>query len=247
MAVKLNPNRASYGINLAKFYLNQARLEAAKPEDKKDDNFIQLNISKSIEAGRLALATAPNSVQTNETLGMIYRDIRPLTIGSEIWATHFFNSALALEPTNPVLATELAKTYFNNNDIINAKKYFIKAIELKPDYYEAKFYLAKVYLKDKKDDLAFNLLNELAAKVYDAEIFYELGRFYYNHGEIDKAIDKFKLALSISPKHSNSLYSLGITYEAKGDIKEALKYYNQVLELNQGNEEVINKIKLLKE
>jgi len=244
-AVKLNPNRVNYNINLAKFYLNRARLEAAKPEGEKDNNFIQLNISKSIEAGKLAVAAAPNSVQANETLGMIYRDVRLLTIGSEIWATRFFESALALEPANPILAGELAKAYLNDNDTVNAEKYFIKASELKPDYYEAEFGLAKVYLKNKKDSLALDLLNDLATKVYDEEVFYELGRFYYNHSEIDKAIDRFKLVLSLLPKHSNSLYSLGIAYEAKGDIDEALKYYKKVLELNQNNEEVKNKIKSL--
>lgn len=245
MAVKLSPDRANYNIDLAKFYLNRVRLEAVKPEDEKDNNFIQLNISRSIEAGRQAVEAAPNSVKTSETLGMIYRDVRPLTIGSEIWAVQFFQSALNLEPTNPILAAELAKAYLNNNDAANAEKYFIKALELKPDYYEAKFGLAKVYLKNKKDSLALNLLNELAAKVYDQEIIYELGRYYYNHGEIDKAIDRFKLVLSFSPKHSNSLYSLAIAYEAKGDIKEALKYYEKVLELNPGNEEIKNKIKEL--
>ena len=242
-AVKLNSNRANYNINLAKFYLNRARLEAAKPEGEKDNNFIQSNISRAIEAGRLAVGTAPNSVQTHETLAMVYRDVRPLTIGSELWAEQFFNSALALEPTNPILAGESAKAYLNSNDTANAEKYFIKAIELKDDYYEAKFGLAKVYLKNKKDNLALNLLNELAAKVVDQEIFYELGRYYYNHGEIDKAIDRFKLVLSLLPKHSNSLYSLAVAYEAKGDTKEALKYYEKVLELNQGNEDVEKKIK----
>lgn len=244
-AVKLNPYRANYNISLAEFYLNRVRLEAAKPKGKENNNFIQSNISQSIKAGRLAASAAPNSVKTQETLGMIYRDIVPLTVGAEIWAEQFFKNSLNFEPTNPVLTAELARIYLNNNDIVKAEEYFIKTLALKPDYYEAKFGLAKVYLKDKKDNLAFKLLNELAEKVMDREVFYELGRFYYNNNEIDKAIERFKLALSLSPKHSNSLYSLGIAYEAKGDIKTALKYYRQVLELNQGNEEVEKKIKEL--
>ncbi|MFH1255456.1 MAG: tetratricopeptide repeat protein [bacterium] len=242
-AIRLNPYRANYYISLAKFYLNGARVEAAKPDSAKDMNFIQSNIAKSIEYGRLAAAAAPYSVQTQETSGMIYRDVRNLVLGSEIWAERFFDSAFSLEPANPVLAAELAKAYFNNNDVINAEKYFLKSDEMKHDYYEARFGLAKVYLKNKKDSQAFNLLNELASEIYDEEIIYELGRFYYNHGEIDKAIDRFKLILSSSPKHSNSLYSLGIAYEAKGDIKEALKYYGKVLELNKDNKDVEKKIK----
>lgn len=244
-AVKLNPYRANYNISLAEFYLNRVRLEAAKPKGKENNNFIQSNISQSIKAGRLAAAAAPNSVKAQETLGMIYRDIVPLTSGAEIWAEQFFKNSLSFEPTNPVLAAELAKIYLNNNNTVKAEEYFIKALELKSDYYEAKFGLAKVYLKDKKDNLALKLLNELAEKVIDQEVFYELGRFYYNNNEIDKAIERFKLALSLAPKHSNSLYSLGIAYEAKGNTKTALKYYNQVLELNPDNDEIKKKTEIL--
>lgn len=245
LAAKLNPARANYNISLAKFYLERAQLEAAKPAAEKDNNFIQSNISRAIRAGRLAATAASNSVKAHETLAMIYRDIRPLTTGSEVWAVRFFQNAFNLEPTNPILAVELAKAYLNNNDAANAAKYFIRASELKPGYYEAEFGLAKAYLRNKKDDSALKLLNNLAAKVVDQEVFYELGRFYYNHGEIDKAIDRFKLALSLSPKHSNSLYSLAAAYETKGEVKTALKYYRQVLELNQGNKEVEKKIKEL--
>ena len=45
--------------------------------------------------------------------------------------------------------------------------------------------------------------------------------------------------------HANSLYSLGLAYEAQGDIKEALKYFAKVLELNPRNKEVMGKIKIL--
>ncbi|MDO8667692.1 MAG: tetratricopeptide repeat protein [bacterium] len=245
MAVKLNPYRYNYRISLAKLYLSQAKAESLKPDGQGNNSMIQLNITKAIETGRKAIEMAPSSVLPYETLGMIYRDIRPLTLGSEAWAVKYFNEAFAFEPTNPVLATELAKAYLNNNDLVNAEKYFNRALELKGDYYEAKFSLAKTYLKGKKDSQALILLNELAREVYDPEVYYELGRFYYNHGEIDKAIDRFKLALSLSPKHSNSLYSLAVAYEAKNDFKEALKYYRQALELSPGNKELENKIKEL--
>lgn len=246
-AVKLNPYRANYNISLAKFYFNMARDEAAKPDGAKNINFIQSNISKSIACGQIAVAAAPYSVQAQETLGMIYRDVSGLVFGSEIWAERFFNNAFSLEPTNPVLAAELAMAYLNNNNAAEAEKYFIKSADMKPDYYQAKFGLAKVYLKNKKDSKALNLLNELASEIYDEDIIYELGRFYYNHGETDKAIDRFNLVLSSFPKHLNSLYGLGIAHEAKGDIKEALKYYKKVLELNKDNQDVEKKIKDLSE
>lgn len=244
-AIKLNPYRYNYRLSLAKFYLNQAGAEALKPAEKKDNTKIQLDITRAIAMAQPALTLAPNSVLTQETMGMIYRDIRQLTLGSEPWAVKYFSDALNLEPTNPVLATELAKAYSNLNDSANAEKYFRRGLELKPDYYEAKLGLAKTYLKNKQDNQALILLNELAREVQTAEIYYELGRFYYNHGEVDKAIDRFKLALNLSPKYANSLYSLAVAYEAKGERAEALKYYQQVLELNPGNAEVKKKLEEL--
>jgi len=90
------------------------------------------------------------------------------------------------------------------------------------------------------------LLNELADQSADPEVYYELGRFYFNAKEIDQAISAFKLALNIVPSHSNSLYGLGLAYATKGLNSEALKYYRKVLELNPGNAEVEKKIKELK-
>jgi len=243
LAVKLNPDRANYAIALAKFYLNRAKNQARG--EQKDNNIIQADISRAIDTAKQAVVTAPNSVQTQETLGMIYRDIRPLTIGSEPWAVDSFSQALALEPTNPVLAAELAKAYLNVNDAEKAEKYFNLALNLKPDYYDAKFGLAKVYLKEKKDAEALNLLNELAQQSADPEIYYELGRYYYNHQEIDLAIDGFKRALTVFPNHANSLFSLGIAYEAKGLSGQALKYYGKVLELNPDNNNIKKKIETL--
>jgi tetratricopeptide (TPR) repeat protein len=245
MAIKLNPYRYNYQVSLAKFYLNKARAEAVRPAERGNQAAIQQTIGRAIDAAKQAAVRAPNSVLALETLGLVYRDSRPLTLGSEPWSVKAFAQALALEPTNPALASELAKAYVNNNDLVNAKKYFYKALELKSDYYEAKFALAKAYLKEKKDSEALVLLEELAHQIYDTEVYYELGRFYYNHGQIDKAINEFKRVLGRMSGHANSLYSLGLAYEAQGDIKEALKYFAKVLELNPRNKEVMGKIKIL--
>ncbi len=203
LAIKLNPNRPNYAISLAKFYLNRAKNQASNAD-----------ISGAIAAAKLAAEASPNSVQAQETLGMVYRDVRLLTVGSELWAVEYFSRALALEPANPVLAVELAKAYLSAGDGASAEKYLTSALSLKPDY-------------------------------QDPEAYYELGRYYFNNKKIDQAILGFNRALAVFPNHANSLFSLGIAYEAKGDKGQALKYYEKVLVLNPGSEEVIKKIKEL--
>ncbi len=244
-AAELSPYRYNYRVSLAKYYLSQAQSETLIAGRKKNYQLIHDYIDQSINQAVAAQAANPKSVVTQETLGMIYRDIRLLTQDSEPWAIKSFNQALELEPTNPVLTCELAKAYLNNGDVAEAGTYFNKALELKSDYYDAEFGLAKVYLQNKKDSLAIDLLNQLAAVVIDPEIYYEQGRYYFNHGEIDRAIEKFKQALRISPDYANADYSLALAYQNKGDQAQALYYFKKVLELNPEDSDVIRRVEEL--
>ena len=71
---------------------------------------------------------------------------------------------------------------------------------------------------------------------------YELGRLYYNQGDISKAELCFTKAIEISPNYSNALYSLALIYQKQNKNKEALELFKKVLELNPDNEEVKQKI-----
>ena len=241
-AVRLNPNRYNYKISLAKLYLSQVRAEFAKPASQRDSRLMHVKIDNSVNWARQAVETSVNSVVVHETLGMIYRDVKLLTVGSEVWAARSFEQASKLEPSNPVLLTELAKAYLNNGMAAEAKKLFSRALDLKNDYYDAKFGLAKVYIKEKNEKGAIMILEELTNLVVDSEIFYELGRLYYNQGEIEQAVKKFLRVLDISPNHSNALYSLALAYQLQGDSEQALIYFEKVLQLNPENKEVMDRV-----
>jgi len=244
-AIQLNPNRYNYQISLAKLYLNKAQAEFAKPSGKRNNQLIHINIDNSIKWARTATQTAVNSVVSWETLAMIYRDVRLFTRGSETWAERSFKQASELEPTNPVLLTELGKAYMNKNMFKEAVQSFEQALELKDDYYEAKFNLAKVYVNYNKPKKALAILDELVESIKNPEIYFERGRLYYNQGEINQAISNFLKVLDISPNHSNALYSLGLAYQLQGDKDKALIYFKKVLQLNPDNEEVMRNIEAL--
>ena len=44
--------------------------------------------------------------------------------------------------------------------------------------------------------------------------------------------------MQLFPNHSNSIYSLGLAYQKKGDNAKALEMFKKVLELNPGNQEI---------
>ena len=115
-------------------------------------------------------------------------------------------------------------------------------LELKNNYHEADFGLARLYGQQGKTDEALEILDELSKIYKDERIYYEQGRLYYNQGEIDKALDRFLKVVEINPIHSNALYSIGLALELKGEEKLALEYFKRVLELNPDSLEVKKKV-----
>jgi tetratricopeptide (TPR) repeat protein len=67
-----------------------------------------------------------------------------------------------------------------------------------------------------------------------------------NNNQTDKAIPYFEAVVSLIPNHSNALYSLGIAYQKKGRIQEAIAEFEKVLELNPGSDNVQQKLKELR-
>ncbi|MDD5071619.1 MAG: tetratricopeptide repeat protein, partial [Patescibacteria group bacterium] len=189
-----------------------------------------------------AAKNCPNCVAAWETLGTVYREIRFFTRGSEIWAAKAFSQASALEPSNPVIMTELGKVYLDADKLDEAEEALRKALELKNNYHEADFALARLYGQQGKAGEALEILDKLSLIYKDERIYYEQGRLYYNQGEIDKALDRFLAVIEINPEHANALYSIGLGLELKGEDKLALEYFKKVLELNPDNAEIKKKV-----
>ena len=246
-AANLNPRCYHYRVNLAKFYLRQTLEELSGSVRVENFTKIEKNINQSINWAKTAVAEAPFAVTAYEALGMIYSSISDYSRDSEIMAAQAYAKALELEPTNPVLAAELAKAYERAGETAEAIAAYERALELKNDYYEAGINLAKLYSSQERGVEAINILEHLEAVNPTPDLFYEQGRIYFNQGEWDNAILKFKQILNISPNHANSLYSIALALLELEKNDEALSYLRRVAALNPDNQEVKKKIEELEE
>ncbi len=248
-AVNLNPWQAQYKIVLARDYLNKVFLETQKPPAERDQAALSTNVylaltyAKGGQIGNVtvkgALELSPNRVISWETLGMIYRDIQSMAAGSLEWGIKSFEKAITLEPSNPVLHTELGKLYLVSGDTERAKATFNKAKELKPDYVDASIQMALISERENNLSEAVKQMEDLAsAYPFNAEVLFQLGRLYFNNNQLDEAISQFEKVISLMPNHSNTHYSLGIAYQKKGEIGKAIAEFEKVLELNPGNPDV---------
>ena len=245
-AVGLNPYFSTYQIILAKDYDLQIK--------QKGGRGVTNWAKRAVDLAKGATENWPNDVAAWETLGMIYRDIRPISTGpASDFAVKAFKKAIDLEPGNPVLFTELGKLYLSS-DAKKAREYFAKAKELNPAYLDAPLQEALTYEAEKPEE-AIKRLERIVKNnspnyqnyLLLAEVRFQLGRLYFNANRLDEAIFQFNRALDLVPNHSNSLYALGLAYKKKGEKDKAISYFKRVLELNPGNKEVEEEINDLRE
>ena len=242
--IKLNPYSPRYRVALARTYLYEALAEAQKSQAEQDSVKVQNLVAKAINEARTATTLQPNQVANWEALGVIYREIRQLATGALEWGVKSFEGAIKLEPTNPVLYTELGKLYAVSGDAESARQNFRSALDKKPDYSDA---LIQEALLLEREDVLDEAIQKIEGLIrlnpYNVEAMFQLGRLYFNNGQIDEAITQFKNVTTLIPDHSNAHYSLGVAYSAKGQTSLAVEEFKKVLELNPGNQDVIQKIR----
>ncbi|MFH1643348.1 MAG: tetratricopeptide repeat protein, partial [Patescibacteria group bacterium] len=244
-AIKWNPKLVQYMISASRANFTQSWIEINQAVNQEAASALfQQRIVKSIDIAKRATEVSPNHVVAWETLGMIYREINSMAGGEALdWGLKSFQTALELDPNNPVLHTELGKMYSASEDLELAKQEFNLSLELKPDYSLAIIEKSKLLESGEESGEAVSLLEEfLKEHPLDIDAIFQLGRLYYNDNQIDKAISKLEKAVILSPNHSNALYTLGIAYNANGEKDKALSVLNRVLELNPNNQELRSKI-----
>jgi tetratricopeptide (TPR) repeat protein len=141
-----------------------------------------------------------------------------------------------LQPVkNPELseAEKHARRYLNAGNRLlekgmtkSAMLQYQKAIEEKPDLFEAHLRLGDIYLEQKKTPEAVaEFTQAIKLKPRSDEAYAGLGDALFFQDELLKAMEMLQLALKINPKLARVHYRLGRIYEEQNQIEDALKEY----------------------
>jgi tetratricopeptide (TPR) repeat protein len=138
--------------------------------------------------------------------------------GSGQWeeAIEEYEKALELDPTNSVIYSEMATTYFRHRQTERAVEYSQRAIRADADNLEAHELLGSIYTT--------MLSNAGAGGAVSPEI-------------IDRAIEEFEQIVRIDPNQRQSYLMLGRLYRFKNDPERAAQVYRDFLEIQPGSEE----------
>jgi len=252
-AVNLNKYRENYRRSLSQAYLISAWNEANKAQEEQNTQLLQAYASGAIQQARFAVTLGPKSVAAWENLGTIYRDSSGLVGGTIPFALEAYAKAVELEPTNPFFYRELCRLNLisEEKDWDKTVEYCQRAIDLKQDYLDAHIQLALVYeqkgeleaaleqmksVLDKLKGVSFQRGSDLAGAA--TEIYFQMGRLYFNLNHIDEAISMFEQAVIITPGYANGRYALGLSYQANGRSEDALIQFKIVDQLVPGNENI---------
>jgi len=80
------------------------------------------------------------------------------------------------------------------------------------------------------------------AREKDPQYQYNIGLFYLNSNNIDDAIKYFNKALSLDPRHYQSLNALGMANSMRGNLQEAINLYQKCLQISPNFAEAHNNL-----
>lgn len=257
-ATIVNPYEDKFYRNLAQLFLLKINqdLAASSLNQEERANRVQAGISNAINSTVRATTLNSKDVSNWIVRGLIYRNLITLVNGAGEWAIKSYQEALKLEPTNPFIYTEIARTYVNQVDLLSnqaqkdetAKKQiadylnkaveaYKNAIELKSDYSPAHFEIALVYDRQGR-------INEAIAKMEgnkqaipkDTGIAFQLAVLYYKSSQFDKAKAEFLRAVALDENFSNARYFLGLLFDREGNKEAAIEQFEKIAELNPDND-----------
>lgn len=249
-ATVINSYEDKFYRNLSQFLLLQLNRDLNNPDLSPENqaNKIQVGISDAINSAVRATNLEPKNVLNWINRGFVYRSLMNLINGAGDWAVSSYEKALELEPSNPFIHTEIAKTYLGKVNLTedNAEKTehlgkviesYNNAIQLKPNYALPHFELALLFeqLGETEEAIArMEASKTLAPR--DTGVAFQLGILYYKTSQFDKAKAEFVRAISLDSNFSNARYFLGLLFDREENKTAAIEQFERIAELNPDNE-----------
>lgn len=157
-------------------------------------------------------------VMPKDTLFNMYTAIAATNAKLYDEAIKYYAITIDINPTNPALYQELAKSYLSKVDTANALK-TIEAGRIKhPDFMglildELNLYLAKGQVSKQIGKIE----NAVAKDPKNKTLLFVAGISYSANNQVDKAEAAYKKALEIDPIYSDAIYNLAVIYINKGN------------------------------
>ncbi|MDA3792716.1 MAG: tetratricopeptide repeat protein [Elusimicrobia bacterium] len=135
----------------------------------------------------------------------------------------------------PWLLNNIGNIYMNLGKDSQARRYYLKAVELDPGLAEGYNNLGNIFYNSKKWAEAINYYKKAIRVEPDAVRYYNLGLTYMQSGDNRQAVQYFNDALKKDPGYSKTYNDLGLAYYRISDYNNAINSYKKGLKSEPGN------------
>lgn len=221
-------------------------------EQKKSINFkLPKNITLIISL-ILVLIFVPNQIMTLMANTCIKVGQKLFIDGNYQKANETFEKSFKLNPRGTDMIELLlynGNAYNSMGNIEKSIQFYNKGLTMFPNFIEAHYNVANVYMNNKMYDKAiaeYDKVLELNPKFTGA--INNKANIYYSEGKLEMAKDMYQKVLEIKPQSVEARYNLGATYFRMGKYKESYEELKKVLEYDENYslaKEWIEKMKIM--
>lgn len=139
-----------------------------------------------------------------------------------------------LDPDDPYLQNSLGLTYMARGRHQTAVSHFKRAVALNPNYAPAKNNLGSAYVALEDWDNAIECFNDVKDDLLYATPYFplsNLGYVYYRKGEYETARAYYREALEMERRFPRALHGLGLVSLATGNVDEAIRRFEEAIEV----------------
>lgn len=148
----------------------------------------------------------------------------------------FLNRAQETDPNDQRIYFISGMINKEKEEFSKAKRDFHRATEINQDFFDAWIQLGLLAAREGKSTAVDYYQNALDAKPGSEEALYNLGMYYQENEEIEKAINTYNQLLDNNPESEKGYYNLGYIYLTQtGDYQKAEQNFRQALNINPSN------------
>ncbi|MEK7155689.1 MAG: tetratricopeptide repeat protein [Patescibacteria group bacterium] len=209
-------------------------MQDTDPKDTAATAQLQATLQETIQHGLNAVSIDSSNYQNWLLLAQVYGNLAGVNIeGAYEQARSAYESAAAVNPTNPLPKFRLAQLMLVKDDRAGARDALNAALTLKPDFAAAHYLLSQVEAAEGNADVAVQSALSAAQLVPEDPLgWFNLGYILYAKAAYQDAAVALQEAIRLSPDYSNALYYLGLTAYQLKDMNNAALIFDRVAELN---------------
>lgn len=149
-------------------------------------------------------------------------------------AKRFLSEAITYNPRNAEALRLLGDICMAEGDLQGAIRAYGRLIEAIPDEIQPYFTLSSLHLQAGEYDKAVEVLQKLLLRRPESALaHYYLARVYVEGQRYGEGLVHYRKAMELDPSLSSKIFpEMALVYELLGDIENALKLYNDLLEDN---------------